>query len=98
MNTVTLTHKHIDVKPVTMLVETFREIPADELANYDVSFNSQIIDILSSAESLTAIGICFALGLSGYNRAIYNSLDNLSSSGKIKSSRGFFDTIYWVEH
>ncbi len=97
MKTVTLTHKHIDVKPVTMLVETFREMNPDEVDNYNVSFDSAIKEVLEECgEQKTAIGICFALGFSGSVRYVYRSIDNLVESGEINKASGFMDTIYWI--
>lgn len=97
MKTVTLTHKHIDVKPVTMLVETFREMNPDEVDLYNVSFDSAIKEVLEECgEQKAATGICFALGFTGSDRNVYNSIDSLVESGEIQSSKGFFDTIYWI--
>lgn len=56
----------------------------------------QILETLESGEKFTAIGICSALGFRGYNRDIYNALDELAACGEIKSSGGFCDTEYWV--
>ncbi|CAH9015821.1 hypothetical protein VP137E351_P0029 [Vibrio phage 137E35-1] len=97
MKTVTLTHKHIDVKPVTMLVETFREMNHDEVDLYNVSFDSAIKEALEECgEQKTATGICFALGFSGSNSYVYKSIDSLVDAGEIKSSKGFLDSIYWI--
>lgn len=39
MKTVTLTYKHIDVNPITVSIETFREMTTSEIDLYSVSFN-----------------------------------------------------------